>query len=548
MTPRDLPRARSRPSRRTPGALLLLALLPAGILLLPGPARADEWGLGAVRDPFATPTEQDRFPGLALDGYLRLRSDVLTNLDLDRGPTPSTGETFYPLPASDPGGKDTLTSGNLRLRLEPRLDLGGELSVHARLDLLDGLVLGSTPDLATRWAALNAAATRQQAPADSLVVKQAWGQALTPFGLLLAGRLGVGWGLGVVANDGSCLDCDGGDTVDGLLFAVPVLQHSLGLAYGLSATGASFDPWGGGGQAVDADPDDDVRSLSLSLLRTATPAVREVLRAGGRNVLDYGLVVAYRWQDVDYPGATGEAGLAPTAATRVARGFSGVLVDGFLAFAGPTHLLELELVLLSASFDDASLLAGMRTDPVTARQYGGVVRETIRPRAGLELGLELGLASGDPAPGFGARPRTTQDRARAGDLDGPQLALPEDRRIDNLRFSPDYHVDLILWRELVGTVTAALYLRPRVQLGPWRGFTLELVGIYSQAMEATSAPAAEAPLGFETDLALRYASPDGLVCGLQYGLLFPLAGLDNRELGLDARPAQRLHGLLGWVF
>ena len=133
-------------------------------------------------------------------------------------------------------------------------------------------------------------------------------------------------------------------------------------------------------------------------------------------------------------------------------------------------------------------------------------------------------------------------------MDGPQLALPDDTRVDNFRFHPDYHVDLILWRELVGTITDALYVRPAVRLRPGGGFSAELALVYSRCLEATSAPGGEAPLGVETDLVLRYRSPDGFVASLEYGVLLPLAGLDNRELHLDARPAQRVHAVMGVLF
>ena len=84
--------------------------------------------------------------------------------------------------------------------------------------------------------------------------------------------------------------------------------------------------------------------------------------------------------------------------------------------------------------------------------------------------------------------------------------------------------------------------RPREAAGPGRS-----VGLH-QAMEATSTPGGPEPLGVETDLALRYKSRDGLVAGLQYGLLVPLAGLDNPALQLDAAPAQRVHAMLAWLF
>ena len=39
-----------------------------------------------------------------------------------------------------------------------------------------------------------------------------------PVGVLSAGRMGNHWGLGMLANGGDCLDCNGGDAVDRLAF------------------------------------------------------------------------------------------------------------------------------------------------------------------------------------------------------------------------------------------------------------------------------------------------------------------------------------------
>ena len=42
-------------------------------------------------------------------------------------------------------------------------------------------------------------------------------------------------------------------------------------------------------------------------------------------------------------------------------------------------------------------------------------------------------------------------------------APPRDRTVDNFRFHPDYRIDRILFREIIGTVTDAVYLRPHAR-------------------------------------------------------------------------------------
>ncbi|HWE27252.1 MAG TPA: hypothetical protein VHB97_04580, partial [Polyangia bacterium] len=46
---------------------------------------------------------------LTLGGYLRVRGDVWNDLDLSRGPTPSTGQPIFPTPAA--GGNDHTVTG-----------------------------------------------------------------------------------------------------------------------------------------------------------------------------------------------------------------------------------------------------------------------------------------------------------------------------------------------------------------------------------------------------------------------------------------------------
>ena len=75
-----------------------------------------------------------------------MRGDVWNDLDLSRGPTPSTGQPIFPTPAA--GGNDhTITGADMRVRLEPTLEVGQTVRVHLRVDILDNVGFGSTPDV-----------------------------------------------------------------------------------------------------------------------------------------------------------------------------------------------------------------------------------------------------------------------------------------------------------------------------------------------------------------------------------------------------------------
>jgi uncharacterized protein (TIGR04551 family) len=162
--------------------------------------------------------------------------------------------------------------------------------------------------------------------------------------------------------------------------------------------------------------------------------------------------------------------------------------------------------------------------------------------------VEVGLASGDEAPGFGARPPLDRAVSRRGDLDGPQFALPGDTEVNNFRFHSDYFVDLILWRRIVGTVTDAVYLRPWVRWESDFGLRLEGVAISSFALNEQTPPGQKSPLGVEVDVLAAYRYDEAFELRLAFGTLFPLAGLSNPALGLDAEPAVTLHTVMAYLF
>ena len=526
-----------------PGSLFVFSLAQAQ---LPAP--------GANQIPASASFLERHFE---LGGYLRLRFDVLDNLDLNHGPTPTTGQPLFPISPSDPNA--TLTSANMRLRLDPTIRVGWGVSVHARIDILDNLVLGSTPEglPASVWAPMSGGSASQVPPSsgqnsevDSLRVKRAWGEVLLPMGVLSAGRMGavVDWGTGFFINSGNCLDCDLGDVGDRVAFTMPLWEHLVALAFDFGASGPTSSALRADAQQFDLDRRDDVRSWALTIARYDTPQVVERYRRAGRLVLQYGVVASVRTQEYDVPAyyLTGDRGRAWTSKDVVRRGLLAFAADAWFGLRYRGWTLDLEGAMVLSSIDNASLLPGtefLRT--VTARQLGGVARLSHRwPK--LELGFEAGIATGDNAPGFGVRSPLSQFSSQQGDLDGPQVNLPADTTVNNFRFNPDYHVDQILWRRIIGTVTDGLYLRPTARWQPLQGLWLESALIASLAMEAASTPSGERPLGVELDLGLRYRLELGFEARLTYAVLFPLSGLRNRQLNLDPEPAQLLHVILAY--
>jgi uncharacterized protein (TIGR04551 family) len=483
-----------------------------------------------------------------LHGAFRLRGEMFYNLDLDRGPTPS-GQLLFPVPLSDPKGQ-TLTSADLRLRTDLAVYApGGTVAAKVRLDVPDNLTLGGFPD------SVPSSSTSQKPPEFALRLKRVYGEVLTPIGVFAAGRMGSTWGLGMLANGGDCVDCDSGDSADRIAFVTPLAGHVWALAFDFSASGP-FTPRGTQGKVVDLDPSDDVRSITFALLNFKNDLARERRRKAGKTTFEYGAYVAYRWQENDVPAAylPSETPLPITSTSVMTRRYNATALDGWARLSLPKARIEAELAFLFADIEQASLLPGaLLRQPVKSFQFGAAIESEIgRPEDDLGGGLDLGIASGDPAYGFGVHQEPLTAQPKKGDLDGPQANPPLDNNVDNFRFHPDYRVDRILFREIVGTVTDAVYLRPHIRytalnLGTSQ-FTLSLTAVASFALNASSTPGGSSPLGVEFDPTIAYRHNDGFGVALEHAVLFPLSGLDNKELNLPAKPAQLVRLRAAYVF
>src|SRR5262249_974626 len=157
------------------------------------------------------------------------------------------------------------------------------------------------------------------------------------------------------------------------------------------------------------------------------------------------------------------------------------------------------------------------------------------------------------APGFGVTTAPNAPQAKPGDLDGSQIN-PGQLQANNFRFHPDYRVDRILFREIIGTVTNAVYVRPHVRWNIVRLGTSALsaspAAVASFAVQSAGAPGQKSPLGVELDPTLAYGARDGFGAALEHAVLFPLAGLDNNDpnINLKAKPAQLIRLRLTYSF
>ncbi len=501
----------------------------------------DAPGVTPIAEPLRD-TAATRDTRVRIEGFLRTRGDLAHNWGLGVGPGPS-GTALWPMPYSD-STRRTQTNLDTRLRLDAHAEIGYGVSLHGRIHALDNLRWGSTPD-----ADFAGAVVTQRSPDRPVDLRQLYGQVLLPFGMLSVGRMGalVDWGTGFFVNAGNGLDDDFGDVGDRIAFTAPLAGLLWTAMYEVSAAGPGVN-------AIrpdirpdfDLDGRDDVRTAALAISRYDLPATRQRRLRAGRDTFNMGLVGSYRWQEIDLaPGAV------PGARTAIQRDLSAFTLDAWARIDLGRVTVEAEVAYLGFDIANASLDPAARLDiALTGRQLGGVARVDWRQGQRFFARMEFGFASGDDRPGFGARPTATA-QARPGDVDGPQFDLtarPADANVNNFRFHPNYRIDLILWRRLVGTVTDAWYLRPMARYRLGSMFTIEGAVIASVAMEGNSTPSGSKPLGVETNVGLIYEQEHGFVARLDYGLLVPLAGFRDVVRRVDPEVAQAVHLVMAWRY
>jgi uncharacterized protein (TIGR04551 family) len=529
--------------------------------------RAELQGAQSAAAFLGTDQERPKLNLLDLSGYLRFRWDLFKSLSLNRG-TDAAGYALFPQPVIDPGA-GTQTSANLRFRFDPTINVSEEVRIRGTFDVLDNLVLGSTPQVGPRND-MDFTAWSQLSPSSAIAVKRAWGEVQTPIGLISFGRMPSQWGMGVLANSGNDLDDDHGDNVDRIQFAIPVgtaLRLTLIPHYDFLSAGITSESVAGYrgqlGQSIQLDQALGVGAIGVKVVRLDTPEEIRRRLEKGLSSLNGGLYFSYRSQryaSLNDPGGTLQT---------LKRDASSYVFDLWGRYETRRLKLEAEVVAVYGSVgngatrfvpkDANDLSKGYDPEElgsVLIRQAGGALRGGLKLAEGkLILGAEVGAASGDRNRGFGNYPTRACSQPPptppATELppytcfDGRQYAAG-DPVVDlrNFRFNPAYRVDLVLWRQIIGGITDAFYVKPGVRWEMLPGVVGTAQVIYSQAFYASSTPSGvDRGLGVEVDLGLSYASDDGFVFFLDYGLLFPLDGMRYRPETVAPPDLDRAHNI-----
>lgn len=562
---------------------------------------------------------------LQIGGYFRVRAELFHKFSLDRFDDPT--ETFWPRPADDgyfsgveeygprlctddesgrgsnddpeeanqPCRNHTQSGANMRFRVTPQLLISDNLRVISQIDMLDNLVLGSTPEGYSNSPsdsggyrvnprdgyAPTSLDSRTQAPPsdgknstkDSIVVKRAWAEYSTPMGQLKFGRMPSHWGLGIFQNAGDGYDDDHQSTVDRLAFVTGLKAYDIYFAgaWDFAAEGptsASFSS--PQAQPYDLAQLDDLDQYVLAVFRRKSPALERLDLAKGKLVLNGGIYFMYQQQLLanDRAGTCGEdyaAGL-DCEAGEASRGFNRrgarmFIPDVWLQLKYKKFRFEAEAITIQGRADGLETIESGATQAADwrYRQYGvatEIEQKLVEDK--LRLGFDFGWASGDEdVESFGSQ---------------QQLG---DNTISTYRFHPSYRIDLILHRHLLERVQGTYYFRPNVEYDFIRDSRGQKLGggvaaIWTRADEFMQTPGHERDLGVELNASLYFQSKDGALNDdpnqmggfysmLQYGVFFPMGGMgylseearniqDQARVQADLSSAQTLRLYLGVLF
>ena len=467
----------------------------------------------------------------------------------------------------------TQAGANLRLRLDPELHISDNLRVITQIDLLDNVVMGSTPSeyrvsngsVSPRsgYAPIGFYTTTTAPPTsgvnslrDSIVVKRAWAEYETPVGELRFGRMPNHWGLGILNNAGDGYDDNYQSTIDRIQFTTGIKPLDLYVtgSWDFINEGATSDNLGiATGQPYDATQLDDVTQYTLSVAHRKSRELTRLALAKGDLVINGGVQVQYRSQlladdttgSADTTTSTMGTGTCMAGAAAFGcsagqlqftrRGASSWTPDLWLQMLYKKFRFEMEAVTIQGKMDNNGT-AVLNSSPGTEnvgykiRQYGlatELAQSLVEDK--LHLGFNFGWASGD------------------SDVDG--LAPPYsgavnqhgDRTDSTFRFNPAYSIDLILYRNILSRVQGTYYFRPSVSYDFLHDSSGQKLGggfnaVWSRASEFMQAPGHARDLGVELDAQVYFQSKDGAVnddpskkggffTKLEYGVLFPMKGL-----------------------
>lgn len=490
--------------------------------------------------PVAAPTPS--LFQLEWHGYFRFRPDVINNghlgmavPDKTLGTKALTTSAIAPplslWPANnDPNsntqaakvgssnGETALSGATIRLRLQPTLTVGKDGRIVATLDFMDNTVLGGDPDYAgyQKRPDVPLSAFTMSARAGTLNVKELYGEWRTLVGLIRVGRQASHWGLGMLAHggggdgwdlgrptvyyggprkpaDGHGYDVDSGNYGDRAAFVtkIPKLGVYTSIFYDYLSNGAqAYDPLRPDVLPRNVTSLDDVRQYGFVLMQrplTEDDAAerQRLLETDRKPAFDWGLYSVYRTQSYDMQVGKASATLGDS--QLMVRDASAGIFDLWGRFEQRLSPLrrfvaEAEGAYITGKVADVNGTAGSPDKPRTISMWGFALKSAFQDE-GMGYFLDLGAASGDDTSCWGVYGDAT---CALSTYDGQANS-----KITGFKFNRAFQVDSLLFRDLIGTVTNAYYVKPTVSINAFPWYSPDMLGLDVSVMQAI----AQSPLG-----------------------------------------------------
>jgi hypothetical protein len=154
---------------------------------------------------------------LRLEGWYRFRARLFHSLSLNPDDADSEGTRHF---------------FDQRLRLAPQLRIHPSVHIFMDFDVLDLAKMAGASEQLTAAGTSNGTGTPFTEPLalsdsiipgddykESLFVRRAWAELYTGWVDIKVGRMGSHFGMGLLANDGNCETCEHGDTVDRVMIS-----------------------------------------------------------------------------------------------------------------------------------------------------------------------------------------------------------------------------------------------------------------------------------------------------------------------------------------
>ena len=418
-----------------------------------------------------------------VSGYFRTRFHYLRNAHLGTYIERLGLQTSRIPPNIDLGEKEEQNnySFNMRLKIDPTLNVSELVRVRSSISMLDNLVFGSNPSCVNNEFCKSHFLSSAQSLKDTISVNRLWGEVSTPIGDIKFGRQPFHWGLGVLYNSGDTPDSDYADQLDGFLFNTKFFDHYITPAYFVSFSGYNKKNTA---QSYPLLPKDMAHILSLSFLKKDSDI--SISQKKSQNLIyNYGLFTSYHYQNIDHENYDftdkTNAEIKNNLITRNAH----ISVSSFWqSFDYKTFHLESEFVgILGKYLDNSKEVIMMQGGAALESRYG-FLKDQLR------VGLDLGIAS------------SSKD--------------------NQFIFNRAYKVDSLLYKEILGAIKSSGYIKPHISYLFSKNLGVRTDVLSSLALNPQDFSSKKRLLGIEIDASVFARSEDGLYFSANYGIVFPL--------------------------